>query len=91
MRIIPLLAPALESYDPEDFREYVRSLYERPASSSPVNGIKICFGEKVTQVRFVKGKKREIKKKEIELLAGFYGKKYEEIRELMSLRKVEIV
>ena len=91
MRIIPLIAPPLASYSPESYREYIRSLYVRPPSSTPVNGIKICFGEKVTQVRFTKGKKREIKKKEIELLAEFYKKKYKEILELMKLRKVVIV
>jgi len=91
VRVIPLIAPPLHSYTPEEYREYVRSLYERPEGTTPVSGMKIIFGEKVTQVRFDKGKEKKLSKKEVKVLAEFYEKTEEELLELFGKRKVEVI
>lgn len=90
-RIIPLIGKALGERTPAEFRQFVRSLYERPEGTSPIDGIKISFGEKVTQVRFVKGKAKEIKAKDVKVLAEFYKRKEEELLELFAKRKVKIL
>jgi len=89
-RQAPLIGPAFSTYTPETFKQYVTGLYERPAGLSPVSGVKIIFGEKVTQVRFVKGKVKEIKGKDVRVLAEFYEKTEEELLELFKKRKIVI-
>ena len=90
-RTIPLIGPAFTEQTPETFKEYVTSLYEQPANTTPVPGVKICYGDKVTQVRFAKGKEKKVTKKDVKVLAEFYEKKETEILELFKKRKVVVV
>lgn len=90
-RVIPLISKSLSKQTPEEYHAHVKSLYVRPPGSTPVNGVKIVFGKKVTQVRFGKDMPKRITKKQIKMLADFYEKTEQEITELMQKRKVEIV
>jgi len=90
-RIIPLLHKPLQEHSPEEYKEYIQSLYIQPEGTTPVNGVKIVFGEKVTQVRFTNGKEKKLSRKEVSVLAEFYERKEEELLELFEKRKIVIV
>lgn len=61
-----LLGPPINTLLPEEYKEYVKSLYERPEDEPPVRGIKIHFGDR-TILRFSGDRKKEdgVKKKEL--------------------------
>lgn len=88
-RVIPLIGPDFKRQSPLTFYNRVRSLFEKPAGSSSVEGIKISFGKKVTQVRVTR-QERVVTHQEVELLAKEYDKTVEEISETLTKRKVQI-
>ena len=90
-RTIPLLTTHISHRTPQQLLAYVKGLHKKPENSSPVEGIKIVYGKKVTQVRFTREGKKRVTMTEIKLLSEFYKKPEAGILELMKKRKVDII
>lgn len=89
MKRIPLIGPDFKRLSPKAFHDRIKSLFEAPPGTSSVDGIKISFGKKVTQVRVTRDE-RIITKEEVKLLAEEHDKPVEEIEALLIKRKVRI-
>ena len=87
----PLLGSPLQSYSPAQFREYVRSLYQKPETkeSASAEGISIYVGKRI----IIKNKRepKYVTLKEVAALAKEYEfESTEVLLELFKKRKHEV-
>lgn len=89
----PLLGKPLKDYSPEEFREYVRSLYQKPESkeSESAPGITITNGKRViirnkrepkyVTLKEVAALAKEYEFESTEVLLAYFKKRKHEVRE----------
>lgn len=84
----PLLTKSLDNFNPVEFHNYVKALYERPTNTNEsisVPDFSISVGNKI----IIRSKRttKTVTPKEIHLLANDYGLRPDELTELFKKRK----
>lgn len=84
------LGKKFKAHTPEEFMEFVKSLYTPPAGERAVRGVSLTVKEKGLLIRF-KDRGKIVTETELKTLCEYYELKEDYLRAELKKRKVEIL